>query len=274
MEEIKNLKPLFVRAYGGISFSPELRAETCVTEFSAELSADLQELGDRAGEYKQKYIARLRVWAERKSRTMSILIAGPSKFPTGSNHKKLLAMDRAWKDFRAWRERYIKRAGSERTKTPEEEIDDALLRLERAKANHDMMIAVNKILRKKIPIEEKKELLKNDLGFTDLMIQNVTSFPHFRLTNNGALIKRLQEKLLNMNARINARDSFRPIEFEGGKITIENDRVNIWHDSKPERAMIETLKGSGFRWAPSVGCWCRKHTANAIRAAKEICGVS
>lgn len=281
MQEIQQMKDLFYRAHSAVSFSPEVRAASCVNDFSSELAADLAELGDNAGNYKAKYLEHVRTWAERKSRTMSSMITGPARFPVDSNRKKMDAEMRAWDEFRAWRARYIKRANAEPTKSPEEEIDDAVQRLEKQRNHHAMMLGINKILRSKATLDEKKRMIADEYGLNDKLVEKVfepdcfggIGFASYQLTNSNATIKRLEEKILTMKARIQNRDKFEEIIFDGGSINIENDRVTIRHDAKPARAVIDELKAHGFRWAPSVGCWCRKHTANAVYDAKKICKV-
>jgi hypothetical protein len=76
-----------------------------------------------------------------------------------------------------------------------------------------------------------------------------------------------------MQMRIERKASFEPIKFEGGEINIEADRVTIRHESKPDQVIIDSLKSHGFRWSRNFGSWSRKHTGNAIYAAKMICGV-
>ena len=65
MKEIEALRDAFRQAHAGMSFSPDARAESRVREFSAELAADISELGDKAGNYAQKYAEHLRNWTAR-----------------------------------------------------------------------------------------------------------------------------------------------------------------------------------------------------------------
>ena len=60
MQEIKAMYNDFYIAYSNTSFSPDKRAESCVNDFSTELKADLESLGDKAGNYKEKYLEHLR----------------------------------------------------------------------------------------------------------------------------------------------------------------------------------------------------------------------
>ena len=281
ISEIEAMRQDFERVHSGTSFSPERRADQCVRDFSAELEADLVELGDKTGNYKEKYLTHLRKWIAAKSRTMSPMITGPANFPAERNRKAFERERRAWEEFQEWRERYFKRASRVPTKTPEEEIDEALIRLEKERNAHTLMIEANKIHRRKVSDEEKKKAFSEELELAPELIEKMMEpdcygrkeFASYSLTNSNARIKNLEQKLLIMKARIERRDTFEKIEFDGGTIDIENDRVVIRHDEKPEPEVIQALKANGFRWSPHWKCWCRKHTANALRAAKIICGI-
>lgn len=280
MPEIELMREEFRRAYYATSFTPDARSETCVLDFSKELSEDLLTLGERSGNYKEKYINYLRQWAERKARCMSSMITGPANFPVASNQKRLDAERRIWDDFRKWRERYLKSAFSEPTPPPEDELVAAEKELAKQRTNHQMMLGINRILRKKISEDEKRELIGAEYKLSDTTIKKimepylgVSGFHGFDLTNSNSRIKRLEEKIAVMKTRINRKETFDKINFTGGSIDIENDRVVIYHDSKPEREIIDALKRHGFRWSPRFKCWCRKHTGNAIHDAKKICGI-
>lgn len=280
MPEIESMREEFRRAYYATSFTPDARAETCVLDFSKELSEDLLTLGERSGNYKDKYINYLRQWAGRKSRCMSSMITGPANFPVASNQKRLDAERRIWEEFRKWRDRYLKSAFSEPTLPPEDEIVVAEKELEKQKSAHQMMLGINRIVRKKISDDEKRKMIEDEYKLSDATIKKimepylgVSGFRGFELTNSNARIKRLEEKVAVMKARISRKETFEKIDFPGGSIDIENDRVVIYHDTKPEREVIDALKRHGFRWSPRFTCWCRKHTGNAIYDAKKICGI-
>lgn len=281
ISEIEAMRGDFERAHSAISFSPERRAASCVQDFSQELEADLRALGGSTGNYKDKYLAHLRKWTAAKSRTMSSMITGPANFPAERNRKAFERERRAWQEFQAWRERYFKRANRVPTKTPEEEIDDALIRLEKERNAHTLMVEANKIHRRKVSDEEKRKAFAEEMELSPELIDKLMEpdcygrcgFASCSLTNSNARIKNLEQKVLTMKARIERRDSFEKIEFPGGTIDIENDRVVIRHDEKPPREILDSLKANGFRWSPHWKCWCRKHTANALRAAKLVCGV-
>ena len=273
MKSIENLRQLFFNAYANASFDPEKRTEADIQAFSQELEADLQELGS-ANNYEAKYIKHLSLWLARKARVLSWMITGPANFPVARNQKACTSADKAWEEFRAWRERYIQRANAVRTKSPEEEIDLALAELDKEKTFHEMLLIVSKILRTKETPIEKFNKIKEQTTFEDKVIYSLFEpwSCSSSLSSSNAKIKRLADKLKVMRSRVARKETFEPIVFDGGTITIENDRVCIRHDSKPEKEVRLTLGRSGFHWSSHWSCWCRKHTLQAIIDAKKIVG--
>ena len=274
MKSIENLRQLFFNAYANASFDPEKRTEADIQAFSQELEADLQELGS-ANNYEAKYLKHLSLWLARKARVLSWMITGPANFPVARNQKACASTDKAWEEFRTWRKRYIKRANAVRTKSPEEEIDLALAELDKEKTFHEMLLIVSKILRTKETPIEKFNKIKEQTTFEDKVIYSLFEpwSCSSSLTSSNAKIKRLADKLKVMRSRVARKESFEPITFDGGTITIENDRVCIRHDHKPEKEVRLTLGKSGFHWSSHWSCWCRKHTLQAIIDAKKIVGI-
>jgi hypothetical protein len=60
--------------------------------------------------------------------------------------------------------------------------------------------------------------------------------------------------------------------FDWGQIVYnyELDRLQVKHNTKPEMAMIDSLKHAGFHWSPSQGVWQRQLTNNAVYSVKRI----
>lgn len=269
------------RAYSNTSFYPEKRADSIIKEFSEELTEDLQSLGENQGNYKEKYINHFTSWLSAQSRCLSAMITGPARFPVARNEKNLNSERNHWDNFRHWREKYFKAVNRERTKSPEEDLDLALADLDQLLSKQQLMKEVNKIIRANIKkgVEVTKQALlvaEFDVKLIEAVMEKDRfggyGFASFQLTNNNAKIKARQQKVDTMRARIEAKESFKDIVFDGGKITIdEDDRVKVYHDEKPEYEIIQALKKRGFRWSCYWGCWSRKHTAQAIEDARVIC---
>lgn len=96
-------------------------------------------------------------------------------------------------------------------------------------------------------------------------------FPSFRLENNNANIRRIKERI----AELEKRDSAAFGEgwaFPGGSVvmnTAEN-RIQVLFDEKPDEDTRKDLKSNGFKWAPSKNAWQRQLNENGIRALHRI----
>lgn len=271
-------------AYRGTSFSPEKRRDTVIKDFKEELLSDLQELEkkDNIGNYQEKYLAHAKTWLSRKARVMSPMITGPANFPVGKNRKASDSEDKAWNDFRDWRQKYFKGVDRVSQLSPEDDKDVALKDLDKAIINQETMKGINKIVKnKKLDKEQQIAKIVADFGWKEENAKKIVEpdrmgsigFPSFTLTNNNAKIKRLKDKVETMKRRIEAKESFKPVDFDGGQINIDNDRVTIKHDERPSREVIDKIKSRGFRWSRQYGVWSRKHTARALYDAKQLMGV-
>ena len=94
--------------------------------------------------------------------------------------------------------------------------------------------------------------------------------PAWQLVNNNANIRRIRGRIENLKVR--QQDETTTIPFEGGHIcdNVAANRLQIIFDSKPCQETRESLKTSGFHWAPSQGAWQRYRSANAMWAAQRI----
>ena len=95
-------------------------------------------------------------------------------------------------------------------------------------------------------------------------------FPSYRITNNGAEIRRIKRRIENLEA--NQDTEFVGWQFEGGEAVInkEKNRLQLLFDEKPSEEQRTTLKANGFKWAPSDKAWQRQLNTNAFYAANRI----
>jgi hypothetical protein len=274
------------RAHSWISFSPDKRATQMVTDYSKILQEDLDKLGDNQGNYKEKFLMHFRAWISSKANCASSAITGGANFNVRKAEKANNRERAKAEEFFKFREKYFKSVNRERTLSPEEELDAAQEKYEKLFRLQIMMKDVNALTRKmkfeglaKDEIEQKISTILSEEDFPDSVIMQVLwngqnkygyGFPSFSLTNNNAKIKSALAKIETMKRRIETKKGFENIVFEGGYITIEDDRVKIFHDEKPSQEIITNLKSSGFRWSPFWKCWCRKHTSQALEQAKKL----
>lgn len=218
-------KQVMVDSFRNISFRGEIRGQQEYDYYTELLKSDLEALGENKGNYEAKFIDKVMTIFHRQSSCASAFICGPANFNNRRNQKKWDSRDKAYSDFNHWREKYFKAVNRKRTLSPEAEIDEAIERL---------------------------ELLETAKETGEPKIYNVT-----------IKIRETKKKIEVMKARIEAKENYGVKYFEGGCVYIENDRVVIKHDEKPEKEIIEKIKSNGFRYSPKFKNWCRKHTGRA-----------
>jgi hypothetical protein len=157
-------------------------------------------------------------------------------------------------------------------------------RIQELEALQTKMKASNKILRsKKLSDEQKIKKLVDEQDHTEKVATDLVTkkdfagrlgYPSYATTNNNANIRRLKGRLKDVAQE--SRTETADYGFEGGTVTdsLEDDRLQIYFDSKPDADMRGKLKGSGWKWAPSVGAWQRKRNDNARSSARYVLGDS
>ena len=272
-----HLWELCYRAHSNISFSPNKRANSYVSEYSEMLEKDLNALGTKQGNYKEKFIAKFSDWMSAKGRCISSMITGGSNFPVRRAQKANDSERNKCDAFYHWRDKYFTAVNRVPTKSPEDDKEAAERKLEKLVNNQLEWKAINAAIRKS-KITNESELLNHliALDFNASSIKLIDyrggkfKIPSFYLTNNNATIKNTKDKIKAMETRIERKMTWEDITFEGGYVTIEDDRLKIFHDEKPTREVIQEIKSNGYRWSPNWACWCRKHTGNAVFGLKHL----
>lgn len=161
-----------------------------------------------------------------------------------------------------------------------DELNKAKEDLHLATNRQKMMVDANKVLRMKNKTEDEKKVLLRDfmsaVSIEKIFTPNYSGkigFTTFKLTNNNANIKRLEQRVKDLEKKftsqtVNRQDIW---DFDGGYFenNYELDRVQIFFDSIPDASMRSALKGSGWNWSPTNKAWQRKITDAAIYSAKR-----
>lgn len=94
------------------------------------------------------------------------------------------------------------------------------------------------------------------------------SVPAYRLSNNGAEIRRLRQRI----EQIEKLHQAAPIEQEGNGWQMGEDdgRIVLAFDLRQPAEVVAVVKSAGFVYARSRTAWVRKVTANAVRAAERL----
>lgn len=92
----------------------------------------------------------------------------------------------------------------------------------------------------------------------------------FVMTNLNTRLRSAKKRLVELEAHRN--DKTTELTIGGIKIidNVEDNRVQIFFDGKPEESVRRDLKYNGFRWTPSKGCWQRHRSSTAIIKANNI----
>lgn len=300
----EDLSPeLCYRAYTGISFSPERRRDTILAEYaqSIENLADLivkhakddrqkamaQEVFDHYREGYKKFYTN---WLNAKSNCISSMITGGSNFPVRRaekanerEHKHCLALC----EYSDKLEKYIVKrfaAAIPKAEKQDNELDAMRKKLANAEKFQEDMKTVNRLIRKKDDnaallawckdrYGEKEGESKMNILLTPNCFGGV-GFERYQLTNNLANIKRMKDRVIEMEAKAQKREEA-PVEEETYKaLTVvrnhDDDRLQLLFDDKPEDDVRTLLKRNGFRWAPSKAAWQRQITDNANRALHRL----
>ncbi len=95
-------------------------------------------------------------------------------------------------------------------------------------------------------------------------------YPTYRLANNGANIRRIQKRIVEL-ARNQAREDVEQVceGYTYREDTTEN-RVMFEFAGKPSEDIRAILKSNGFKWSPSRGVWVRQLNNAGIYAGKCV----
>lgn len=299
------------RAYEMTSFSSDQRADSTRAVYLSDMqrAASLFEDAarqypdrkDRAADmlraYKFGYLSRLNHFLSSRAECASWFIVGPTKFPHRRQEKKWASADRRAEELHEFATARLARMVRLILRPPrmnaQERADDLRQRIKQAEADQSRMKEANKVIKDK-KLAEKLEnfgLTVTDalvtLGIPEVeavKIQNPQQFggmgyPSFKLTNNGAEIRRLKKRLEEEQAKAaQAASKTAPAqEYDTateGRVSYEehpdDNRVRMTFGGKPSAATRDLLKRHGFRWSPSNGAWQRFLTGNGVYAAQQV----
>ena len=289
-------------AHAGTSFVPEDRARQERAEYAATLRADYEGLAGLAttdekraclaaefSRYREGYLRRFRAYLASRARCLSTMIAGPSRFPVRRMEKRARVSDRRMDEMVEFRVRAL--AAIRKALCPElapimagdaDAVERLRAKIAKAEAVQERMREANAAIRKHQKAGPEAQVFALvALGFPEGMSRRLLEpdfcqrigFPAYELTNNGANIRRMKERL----AVIAANKAAPVTAAEGTAARLEDsppdNRVRLYFPGKPEAAVRDTLKRGGFRWTPSRGCWQAYRNPVTLALAAKVAGV-
>ena len=209
----------------------------------------------------------------------SIMITGGSNFPVRKKEKQNAASGRNMQEFRYLNEYYenklhsILMGANIISSSDEDAIEQLEEKLSNLEAKQEFMKSANAYYRKHKTIEGFP-------GFSAKLIERLREeklleekpFDTWQLSNNNANIKRVKERIASLK-KIKERETkeYRVDELNLViKENVEDMRIQLFFDGKPDTDVRDILKHNAFKWAPSNGCWQRQLTDNARYAVKTM----
>ncbi len=250
-------------AYDGVSFSSDKRGASVCAGYVEVLTALADHIVEHAKDARQKAIAqevfdRLREkykaktlnWLSAKSRCISSMITGPANFPAMFRYaEKSLS--------------YV---------MPKESVlDVAKTQLKNMKKYQVFAKQVNALLRK----QDHEALKALYVAFYPEEFQAIAEYnkrcivPNcwggfgyegFHLTSVNNKINALEEKLSTFEKAATKEQKLNGLEIVRN---LQEDRLQLLFDGKPEEAERSFLKSNGFKWSPRFRAWQRQLTSNA-----------
>ena len=285
-----NLREMALSAYRCNSFDPEKRAEEDIAFYERQLLQDLEGIPEeKRKQYIESYKNRLSSLFASKSRCANAMVTGPAKFNFRQNEKRENAYWNKYKEFNAWRERFLaamKRL--EEKARPEEEKQEEAVQLllkdlkQKAETIHDLDTGKLKGYHRALFVSSiyNKVATHASHGEVEIVQRAVDFIAEFNSKVKKPVITArnrffgLPEVARNMREKLQAKkeEENKEVLFEGGKLVWNNeaDRLQILFDNIPDDDTRKNLKSNGFRWSPKHKAWQRQLTPNAVRAAKRV----
>jgi hypothetical protein len=212
------------------------------------------------------------------ARVPSVMIAGPANFPVRAKEKQNAARDRNMEEYNEIRGllEKMKSVGHGGIQSDDPNAIEKLReKICNAEVMQEHMKIVNAYYRKHKTLEgcdalNVKEIREITASMARDWRTDPSPFASYELTNNNANIRRMRERLEQLEKAKSTETKEHDIN---GIRVVENTeamRIQLFFPGKPDDATRTLLKSNGFLWAPSVGAWQRQLTSNGRYACKMV----
>lgn len=247
---------------------------------------------DKLDSYLDSYARRLAKWTNDYNRNgascPSVMICGPANFPTRKKERQISREDTLWAEYKEIKAilSKIKSIGTGAVDFADPNAREMLQeKADSLQATLDRYKAMNAHYRKHKTMQGFPGMADEAAANMDKSIADAYSWaqkpaPDYELNSLRGKIKRAQERIaeydkLHAQPAEAANDSAPGATFDGGQIVrnVEQNRLQILFDEKPDEGTRAKLKSHGFRWSPRNEAWQRQLTQNAEYDARHILGI-
>ena len=161
-----------------------------------------------------------------------------------------------------------------------EAIQKLKQRLSDLEEHQAWMKKINKLCRsEKLTDEEITEQLEDEYGCSASVVHRLLNpqysyekrgFQTWRLSNNNANIRRIRERIAQLEKAETEETSEQMIGEVRLVDSVEHNRLQIFFPDKPSAEVRSQLKQQGFRWSRQQGCWQRHRSNTATYQAERI----
>ena len=153
-------------------------------------------------------------------------------------------------------------------------------KLESLVKTQDLMKACNRIIKSKPKNEStpaKLEKIKV-LGLNNKIAEELFKpqygrfygFQSYQLSNNNAKISSCKKRIASLMKQSTEETTEKNINGVRVVDNVEDNRLQLFFDGKPEEEIRKTLKSWGFRWSRYNGCWQRQRSNGANYGARMV----
>jgi len=259
----------------------ELLADATTPEKQATLNEEF-------ARFRDGYAKRYRAYLASQSRTYSVIIAGPSNFPSRRMEKRNRVVDKRREDLLD----FLGRAKAAMRKALHPELrpimsgdSDATQRLRekisKAEKHQEQMRGVNAAIRKhKAAGIEAQVTAIMAFGLPDAIARKLLEpdfcgrigFADYELINNNANIRRMKLRLEGVSRNQATEETVTERSNARLEDCPADNRVRLFFPGKPSAEVRTSLKSSGFRWSPTIGAWQAYRNSGTIAKAQELAG--
>jgi hypothetical protein len=259
------------------------RVYNVVDRIAEEKPHLLEQATRKAERYSRKLAEYYNDYYRNEASCPSILISGGSNFPVRKKEKqnsRRETLHGTWQYLEEYARKITHLLTMEQPILSSDENAIELLeeKLENLTDMQERMKTANKAIRLK-DTEKGNERLRS-MGYSDEEIKKLrepdfcgrVGYPDYALTNNNANIKRVKGRLESLKKEKSQKTSENEVADLSGvtvKENVEEMRLQLFFEGKPEPEIRDILKRQAFKWSPRNSCWQRQLTNNARWAAKQ-----